>query len=113
MEKGNSEEARVLAGPAACRRYSGPKPPSPKKKKRKKKNYRKLLDGKERKELGQDFIRLFLNRKQYCPVSRGGEFKGLEKIHPAEMRALCSFPRFNNRDATLCFSYYLHRMAEN
>lgn len=29
MEKGNSEEARVLAGPAACKRYSGPKPPSP------------------------------------------------------------------------------------
>lgn len=31
MEKGNSDEARVLAGPAACRRYSGPKPPSPEK----------------------------------------------------------------------------------
>lgn len=29
MEKGNSDEARVLAGPAACKRYSGPKPPSP------------------------------------------------------------------------------------
>lgn len=35
MEKGNSEEARVLAGPAACKRYSGPKPPSPEKKKKK------------------------------------------------------------------------------
>lgn len=29
MEKGNSEEAIVLPGPAVCRRYSGPKPPSP------------------------------------------------------------------------------------
>lgn len=29
MENGNSDEARVLAGPAACNRYSGPKPPSP------------------------------------------------------------------------------------
>lgn len=35
MEKGNSEEARVLAGPAACKRYSGPKPPSPEMKKKK------------------------------------------------------------------------------
>lgn len=34
MEKGNSEEARVLAGPAACKRYSGPKPPSPEMKKK-------------------------------------------------------------------------------
>lgn len=29
MENGNSEDARVLAGPAACNRYSGPNPPSP------------------------------------------------------------------------------------
>lgn len=29
MENGNSDDARVLAGPAACNRYSGPKPPSP------------------------------------------------------------------------------------
>lgn len=29
MEKGNSDDAKVLAGPAACMRYSGPNPPSP------------------------------------------------------------------------------------
>lgn len=26
MENGNSDDARVLAGPAACKRYSDPKP---------------------------------------------------------------------------------------
>ena len=35
MENGNSDDARVLAGPAACKRYSGPKPPSPRNRKKK------------------------------------------------------------------------------
>lgn len=34
MENGNSDDARVLAGPAACKRYSGPKPPSPENRKK-------------------------------------------------------------------------------
>jgi hypothetical protein len=29
IENGNSDDARVLAGPAACKIYSGAKPPSP------------------------------------------------------------------------------------
>lgn len=38
MENGNSDDARVLAGPAACKRYSGPKPPSPENRKREESN---------------------------------------------------------------------------
>lgn len=40
MENGNSDDARVLAGPAACKRYSGPKPPSPENKIKEKNNIR-------------------------------------------------------------------------
>jgi len=34
IENGNSDDARVLAGPAACKIYSGAKPPSPENTKR-------------------------------------------------------------------------------
>lgn len=100
MEKGNSEEARVLAGPAACKRYSGPKPPSPEKKKKKKK---KRLDNGE--EISFQTGNNTIPYRGPCLTNS----KASKRFFRRKCGLLTASMLFNNRDGMLyCLFHYVY-----